>query len=301
MPVRRLSAVLAAAALVVLMTNGRLPEAAGQESVEGTVWLMPPISRVPADAGPFTVFVLLEDLQHVGALSYDDNRDTVPDRQVESVGLAAFEVRIQYDNRILAFVDAEEGPDLSRSGRSFDCLPPALKPDSVSFGCVSPGPEPPGPQGTMTLAAVTFQPVGTGTSPLVLEAGLTGPLGSDTVPIDIRGGVARVVGPPGPNETAQPTGAAIATAVAGAGTRTAPSTTEPNGRATPAATGVGDGPNDLVTGPDPDENENGASTPGDGPSSRMALWLGVGLGGASAVAFATLIAILWRRRYRAGP
>ena len=295
---RRACLALAATAFLVLMMDRLPPQGLAQSNIEGTVWLTPPISMVPAETGPFTVFVVLEDLQHFGVLSYDDDRDTVPDRQVESVGLGAFEVTIQYDDTVLAFTAAGEGPDLGRSGRSFQCLPPALELDSVSFGCVSPGPEPSGPQGTMTLAALTFQPIGTGTSPLVLEAAVTGPLGADTVPIETRGGIVRVAGRPAPIATARP-GDATPSA---SGT-----TTASNVGITPALTALGEtpgrpgsgtDPDDLITGGQDGGNGRGPSASNDGSSGRTAVWLGVALGGATAATFLTLVAVFWRRSRR---
>jgi len=287
-----------AATALLLMMNHPSPQALAQSNVEGTVWLTPPISMVPAESGPFTVFVILEDLQHFGALSYDDDRDTVPDRQVESIGLAAFEVTIRYDNTVLAFADVQQGPDLGRSGRSFDCLPPALELDRVSFGCVSPGPEPAGPQGTMTLAALTFEPVGSGTSPLVLEAAVTGPLGADTVPIDIRGGIVRVAGSPAPVVTPRLTPSPSGTAEASNAGAT-PAATGPSGE-TPARPGSVNRPDDLVTGGRDAGNEDGSAASSGGSGGRTKVWFTLMLGGAAAATFLALAAILVRRSHRAG-
>jgi len=298
----RVSLISAATALLLLMMNRLPPQGLAQSNVEGTVWLTPPISMVDAESGPFTVFVVLEDLQHFGTLSYDDNRDTVPDREVGSAGLGAFEMTIQYDPAVLTFTGVHEGPDLNRSGRSFDCLPPALELDSVSFGCVSLGPEPSGPQGTMTLAALTFEATRSGTSPLVLEAAVTGPLGADTVPIDIRGGIVRVAARPGPKETAPAAGA-----TAGEPPRvTTPgqvqtATTEAAGAqsATPAASGTGErgGPDGLATGGR--DGSEGSSAAGNSSGGSM-VWLAVALGGASVAALLMLAAVFWRRSYRPG-
>lgn len=302
----RVSLTLAAAALLLLMMNRLPPQGLAQSNVEGTVWLTPPISMVDAESGPFTVFVVLEDLQHLGALSYDDNRDTVPDREVGSAGLGAFEVTIQYDPAVLTFTGVHEGPDLNRSGRSFDCLPPALELDSVSFGCVSPGPEPPGPQGTLTLAMVTFEPVGPGSSPLVLEADLAGPLGSDTVPIDIRGGIVRVAARPGTKGTAPAAGAtageppSVTTPGQNGHTPAQTATTEAGAQSrTPAASGTGErGGPELATGGQ--EGGGGSSAAGDSSSAGSRVWLAVALGGAGVAASLTLAALFWRRSHRAG-
>jgi hypothetical protein len=170
---------------------------AGAQASEGTVRLIPAMTHVEAKTGPFTVFVAVEDLSHFGRLAYDDNRDTVADRFVESVGLAAFEFEIQYDQSLLEFQRFAAGPELGRTGRDFYCLPAAQELNKVKVACVSPGPEPPGPQGTLTLGSATFRPLQAGTSALLLDAGLTGPLGSDPVPVEVYGGVVRVTGSAG--------------------------------------------------------------------------------------------------------
>jgi len=308
-PPRRVLLTLAATALVMLMTNAARQQTRAQDAVEGTVWLSPAISMVPADGGAFTVFAILQDLRHFGALSYDDNRDTVPDRQVPSTGLGAFEVTIRYDEQVLRFVAAEEGPDLGSSGRSFYCLPPALDVGRVSFGCVSPGPQPSGPQGTMTLAAITFEPIGAGASPLVLEADLSGPLGADTVPVEVRGGVARVSGQPAPKETVQ---AARATPTAGSATSAAATAnatgTAPTVPATPGASPQPGGTDtsgghseDLVTGEGGPGSPDGSPASGGGSAGGTTLWFAVGVGGACAAALLTLMAVFeWRRRARTG-
>ncbi|MGH7488121.1 MAG: hypothetical protein ACREMY_21365, partial [bacterium] len=151
------------------------------------------MSDVPGEAGPFTVYIVGEDLNHAGSICYDDNRDGAPDRCVTSDGVAAFQVKVDYDPKILAAGAVHSGPELTRSGRSFQCLPPDAKPGSITFGCLSQGDATVGVAGTLTLASLEFIPRGNGLSPLALDAELAGPLG-DTVTVSVGGGAARVSG-----------------------------------------------------------------------------------------------------------
>lgn len=304
---------LVASALLLLMitTLMSVPQARAQTS-EGTVHIVPGISSVAADQGSFTVFIELEDLNHHGALAYDDNRDTVPDRQVESNGLAAFEFGLVYDPTVLALAGVEEGPALGRTGRTFQCLPPVEEPGSIRFGCLSFGPEPPGTQGTLTLASVVLRPVGPGTSPLLLDAVLAGPLGSDDVPVTVKGGLARVAGRP--LATAVPTFAGgEATATVSGSDGTSPQTPSPaDGTATALALlGASRTPGGAIAAP-PDgaektqeltalgqdfEAQNGSSAGSDGSSAGRALLWSVGAaGGLVAAAALGLAVVVWRRR-----
>ncbi|MFV2070214.1 MAG: hypothetical protein ACC645_24870, partial [Pirellulales bacterium] len=91
----RLIWVLIALSMVISMTIAAQP--ANAQSAEGTVRLLPPISTVDVNDGSFGIFIVLEDLEHNGVISYDDNRDTIPDRNVASIGMAAFEFTLQFD------------------------------------------------------------------------------------------------------------------------------------------------------------------------------------------------------------
>jgi hypothetical protein len=151
------------------------------------------MSDVPGDAGPFTVYIVGQDLHHTGSICYDDNRDGTPERCVPSDGIAAFQVKVDYDPKILAVGIVQSGPELSRSGRSFQCLPADAKPGSIAFGCLSQGDTAAGVTGTLTLASLEFIPRADGLSPLALDAELAGPLG-DSVTVSVGGGAARVSG-----------------------------------------------------------------------------------------------------------
>lgn len=260
------------------------------QSADGTVRLLPAISSVDADSGAFGVFIVVEDLNHHGQVFYDDNRDTVPDREVDSVGMAAFEFTIEFDETVVSVEHIEPGPVLTASNRSFQCLPPRVEPGSVRFGCLSTSNSLPGLQGELTLASVTLTPLRAGSSPLLLTSQLSGPLG-DPVRLDVVGGLVRVTGDPPPVPTSSPT---LATDTPGpnatttTGTATAQSPTggaspapaTPTVAGTPAATGTAVSetgtPTPSISAPDDDGNENGAVT----------LWILVGLGGLTAAGLA---------------
>jgi hypothetical protein len=138
-----------------------------------------------------TVWIELDGFAHHGAVPYDDDRDTVPDRSEESIGLGAFEFSITYDPAVVDIVGVDEGPGVAGAGRSFQCLPADEDVGVYSFGCVSLGRAPDGPQGTITLGAVRLNTIGSGTSPLVLEASVSGPLG-DPASVGVKSAVVRV-------------------------------------------------------------------------------------------------------------
>ena len=301
---QRVSSAIVLSSVLVMVTMASSGQVSGQ-TLEGTVRIMPPISRVPLQEGPFEVYVVLENLRHYGTILYDDDRDTVPDRSVESTGMAAFEFTLEFDQTVVAVEEVEPGPDLERTGRSFQCLPPREEPGKFSFGCISVGSEPPGPQDSLTLATVTLRPLGRGSSPLLLEAGLAGPLGDDA-PVQAFGAVVRATGSLAPDgtltpaqtvtpggETAGPTVTPTSPVFEG-GT---PSATGTSGaQQTPGTPTAGDGrsPDDLNGGGGNTEAENGGWEPGAG------FWLAVGLGAMTAVGALGLSAMLWRRRQRWG-
>lgn len=297
-PLRAVLAVLAGT--LVLLVTMAVPSNLGAQTQEGTVRLTPAISSIPEDSGSFTVFLVLEDLQHFGSLSYDGDRDTVPDRFVESAGLAAFEITIEYDPELLSFVDVQEGPDLGRTGRLFSCLPPARDLTTLVFGCVSPGPEPAGPQGTLTLATVTFEPLAAGSSALVVSAQLSGPLGSDTVPVDVRGGVARIMARPGTKTTPSP-GVATSTTIIDNGATPGSGTVTSTPQATADATDATPGAPETSTRPSNTRTPVVNGDPGDGSGDSTGFpWLGATLGGIAAAVALGLAAAFWQRRHRAG-
>ena len=296
---QRVSPALVLSSVLVMATMASSGQVSGQ-ILEGTVRMMPPISSAPLQEGPFEVYVVLENLRHYGIILYDDDRDTVPERSVESTGLGAFEFTLEFDQSVVAVEAVERGPDLERTGRSFQCLPPREEPGKFSFGCLSVGSEPPGPQDSLTLATVTLRPLGRGSSPLLLEAGLAGPLGDD-VPVQAFGAVVRATGSLAPARTAAPTPTPATTPgvqppasptlpVLEGGTPSAtaaPGT--PTSTGTPTA-GGGRDPDDVNLRGGNSEAENGGWEPGAG------FWSAVGLAALTAVGAVGLFAVLWRRR-----
>jgi len=261
--------------------------ARAQTPVEGTVRLTPALSTVPGAGGPFTVYIVAENIQHIGTINYDDDRDGTPDRSEASNGLAAFEFTIEYDPAILAVGGVERGPHLDQSGRSFQCLAPGQGPGSFTYGCVSTGSSVAGPQGTMTLASIELLPRGPGLSLLSLDAELAGPLG-DAVSVAISGGAARVSGP-------------VATATRGEPT-SGVATAEPNETVadtqTPLATMGSPAATVMPTGT---LEATPTTGPGDsnGTFGGVAFWVVVA-GGSVGAGLLGLTAMLWRERSRRG-
>jgi hypothetical protein len=261
---------------------------------EGTVRIMPPISTALVQDGPFDVYIVLENLRHFGTITYDDNQDGIPDRGVPSDGMAAFEFTLQFDPTIVALDAAEPGPDLGASGRNFQCLAPRRdEPDKFTFGCISLQEQPAGPQGSLTLATVTVRPLARGSSPLLLEAGIAGPLGDDA-PVQGIGAVVRTTGrtikggtaTPGtgvtPSKSAVPTNPPTPTAGAALLTSATPPATQPNAERTPTR---------VVSGSD-----GGGNTEAENswrPSA--AFWLLIGVGGVAAMSVLGLVSAVLRR------
>ena len=238
----RVAFVLLAVALALMAGVVAVGSHGFAQETEGTVRMVPDLSNVLLEEGPFSVFIVLEELDHRAIVS-----------EVPSEGLGAFEFRILYDESVVEIEEVTQGPSLEQTGRSFQCLQGRNEPGSFSFGCVSPGSKPFGPQGTFTLATVTFSPVHTGSTVLLLEhVELAGLLAED-VPVAVFGAGAVQVRsaststptpppeatatPPSPVATAtlQPPGA-TATIQAPAVTATPAYTATPEIGSTPEAT-----------------------------------------------------------------
>ena len=146
--------------------------------------------------GSFTVSIWAVGIDHHGSVGYDDNRDTVPDRQEPSEGLAAYELTLTYDASLLEATGGAAGTFLGSTGRSVLCFGRKSEPGQYALGCISSGGGP-GPQGAGQLAEVTFRPLATGISGIALEAELGGPL-ADDIPISIEDGLVSIVNGPTP-------------------------------------------------------------------------------------------------------
>ncbi|MDZ4278870.1 MAG: cohesin domain-containing protein [Dehalococcoidia bacterium] len=305
----RLVLALAVCGLLAMIEATLKAEADGPE---GAVLLAPVVAEVPAAEDRFRVDVVVNGFQHVGAIGYDDNDDGTSDRFEESIGLGAFEFSLEYDPAVFAFEDVEIAPagGLEGADRSFQCLTRQDEANSVQFGCISVGKEP-GPQGTLTLATVTFEVLGPGVSWLPLEAELSGPLG-DHAPVQAAGGIARVLaageaGAQGSDGGASGNGggqtdspspaqateeaAAQATAVSGRGST--------SGAGTPADGGSSGSGQEPSGGEDVRrdvEGERSGPAGADGRSDgNTALWLIVGFSGFAVLGVTAATAVLWRR------
>jgi len=234
------------------------------------------------------VYVVAENVQHDGAVTYDDDRDGTPERSEPSTGMAAFQLTIEYDPAIVAVSGVEPGPDLERTGRAFQCLPPNQKTGSLTYGCISTGPSTQGAQGTMTLASIELLPQGPGLSLLSLDAVLAGPLG-DGVSVAISGGAARVSG------TVQ----ATATGIAPTSSGSPPASETPASTRTPAPGTASPPATSRRTDQAPATPTGGPDEGGGGPFGGVALWLFVVAGGLGA-GLLGLGTMLWRERRRRG-
>jgi hypothetical protein len=171
----RLLGILATTVLiagVAFLSGGR------STAAQGTMLKVLPASQtVDLEDGAFTVDITVENVAN----------------------LASFEFILKYNPSILRFVKVETGPFLGSTGRQVQCrLPihysPAPAPadadlNAVRFGCNTIDLQPPAPNGSGTLATLTFAPRRAGTSQLSIVVGteaygFTDPLGNsiDLVP-----------------------------------------------------------------------------------------------------------------------
>ena len=275
------------------------------QTPEGTVRIVPSFSGVFTDESSFSIFVVVEELSH-----------SVVTGDVLSGGLGAFEFTVLYDPAVVEIAGAAPGPTLESTGRSFQCFDRRDEPGSFSFACVSFGSEPVGRQGSFTLASVTLTPVSSGSTFLVLQAGISGLLGEE-VPIDVAGGAvvdvrsSNATATPAPPTVSPPTQPAPSTATPQAATATAlppstPSGTSPlpltptAGDDTPASPTQTNTPAPAAGSETPDpqtpaENSNGA--PGDSSSAGVILWSVLAAAGGLAVAGALgVMVVRWQRR-----
>ena len=298
---RSLTLGLILAGLIVIATPDHL--AVHAQTSEGTVRIVPSFTSVFADESSFSIFVVVEELSH-----------GVVTGGVLSEGLGAFEFTVLYDPAVVEIAEAAPGPTLESTGRSFQCFDRRDEPGSFSFACVSFGPEPVGRQGSFTLASVTLTPVSSGSTFLVLQAGIAGLLGEE-VPIEVAGGaVVDVTGsvatttpaPPGATQPAPSTAtpqAATATALPPStpGATSPPSLTPTAGSVTtPASPTQTNTPAPAAGSETPDQQtpaENGDGAPGDSSSGSVILWsLLTVAGGLAAAGALGVMVVRWQRR-----
>ena len=260
--------------------------------------MVPSFSNVLVEEERFSVFIVVEDLQHDGVVS-----------GVRSTGLGAFEFTLRFDPAVLEVAEVEGGPTLEETGRSYQCRQRSDEDGIYSFGCVSQGSSPPGPQGDMTLAIVTFLPVDPGATLLFMDAEIAGPMGDDVLievdgvgAVSVRGGDVATATP-----VATPTPAATATqhpaaTVAPVTTTTTPSPTPDGATATLEPEGtVPPVPSETEDGTPTEPTVSGEDTPGDdgGSAGSVLLWSLVALGGLAVAAMLGLAGVRWQRQRRA--
>lgn len=293
---------LLASLSVALMAAGVLVSA---QETEGSVSMVPSFSNVLVEEERFSVFIVMEGLDHHGVVS-----------GVSSTGLGAFEFTLQFDPAVLEVAEAELGPTLEETGRSYQCLQRSDEPGTYSFGCFSQGSSPPGPQGDLTLAIVTFLPIDPGSTLLIMEAEIAGPMGDDVLvevdgvgAVSVRGGDVATATPPivatatptqraGATATQRP--AATSTPLAAATMTPSPTLNEATATPEPEGTVLAEPTEtDNVTPAEP--TVVGEDTPGDGGSStgKVLLWSLAAVGSLAVAAILGLAGVRWQRQRRA--
>jgi hypothetical protein len=174
------------------ISDGSPASAATVASVD----VQPGLKNAVVGDAPFNVTVQVNSLAHEACIG--QGPDCSP-----SVGLAAFEFKIRYDGDVVDIRSAEQGPDLGKTGREFQCVSDDDDVNDVyTFGCFSPG-QGEGLQGSAVLARVQVAPVGRGNSWIDLEGELSGPYSED-IPADFKRAAVIVLGRPGDPQGGQP-------------------------------------------------------------------------------------------------
>ena len=282
------------------------PADVSAQETEGSVSIVPSFSNVLVEEERFSVFIVMEGLNHLGVVS-----------GVSSAGLGAFEFTLRFDPAVLEVAEVELGPTLEETGRSYQCLQRSDEDGIFSFGCVSQGSSPPGPQGDMTLAIVTFLPVDPGSTLLFMEAAVAGPMG-DEVPVDVDG-VGAVSVRSGSSATATPSAVATATQrPAATATQRPGATATPDTVATATLSPTPDGATatpdveatetveltatltevDDVTPPESTVPPTNDSDNGGGSAVRVLLWSLAAIGSLAVTAMLGLAGVRWQRQRR---
>jgi hypothetical protein len=160
---------------------------------ESSVMRVDPVSQtVDVSSGKFTVNILGDNVTNLGA----------------------YEFELKFDPDVLRFVGVEDSGFLGSSGREVHCPGGTLEQsvdggpvDRLKFACATTNPSPPGPDGSGTLATMTFAPRKAGHSPLTLIASSSSTGTADVAGDDMHptssGGDVTVVGE-GPAATPEP-------------------------------------------------------------------------------------------------
>ena len=132
--------------------------------------------------------------------------------------LGAYEFELRFDPAVIRFVGVEDADFLGSTGRQVRCPGGTLEQsevggpiDTLKFACATTNPTPPGPDGSGTLATITFAPRMAAHSPLTLIAsssstGTADVWGEDMYPTSNSGEVTVVgEGPAATPEANEPT------------------------------------------------------------------------------------------------
>lgn len=195
---KRLQKVAAALPLLVIAASIVLspwhPPNASAGGDAARVRLQPTASTVNHGDGTFAIRVEVSGLNHQGRIPYDDTHDGTPDRFEHSNGMAAYEVKLRFDPNVIEVAEVSAGRILREGGREPQCFQQTPRRGEFALGCVSLGPRE-GVQGSGRLADITLRPLANGTTYLVLQGALSGPLG-DPISAVFDGGIVRVTGAP---------------------------------------------------------------------------------------------------------
>jgi hypothetical protein len=187
--------------VVLMLAAGLAAWSAAPAMARGSeVRLDPAEVSAQVEDGPFEMTVRVEGIDH-----------KFVDRGERSEGLGIYQFSLHFDPDVVAVTDMEPGNFLGSTGRGTSCFA-QIRPEDESifdFACISAAPPDNGPQGSGVLAQLTLIPLAAGTSDLVLEGELGGPLGSsgDEIEFKVEDGSLTVTGdgpPPVPPPTPRP-------------------------------------------------------------------------------------------------
>ena len=178
--------------VVLALAAGLAAWSAAPAAARGAeVQLEPRVISAQVEDGPFEMTVRVEGIDH-----------RFVDRGETSEGLGVYQFSLHFDPDVVAVTDMEPGSFLGSTGRGTSCFAQIRPEDETifDFACISSSPPENGPQGSGVLAHLTLIPLASGTTDLVLEGELGGPLGSEGDDIDFKADDGRLTvtgdGPP---------------------------------------------------------------------------------------------------------